>query len=328
MNRVLITGGFGFIGSNLVRMWREIYPQDEVSVMDCMTYASNPAWVYDKDSEIRMNPADISNFLDVKTYIHRFKPDTVFHLAAESHVCRSIDGPKQFVSTNFVGTFNLLEACRLLWDGDREARFVHISTDEVFGELPLENRKLKFSESTQIQPRSPYAATKAGSDHLVSAYHHTYGMQTFITNCTNNFGPNQHKEKLIPKTITKILKNEPVTIYGEGNQVRDWIYVDDHNRALTFVSKRGAPGERYCIGGEMEMSNLDVVKFVYDTMKEVGMVRGPLKIEKTNDRPTDDMRYAVNCSKTKSLGWLPRKELFKVYMMDTIKWYCENVSHD
>lgn len=267
------------------------------------------------------------------------RPDAVFHFAAESHVCRSIAGPDDFVTTNINGTFNLLEAWReylqerFAWSTAEENlrslhRFVHVSTDEVFGDLGLaSDPKSKFHEQKLYAPTSPYAASKAASDHLVKAWAHTYGLNAVVTNCTNNYGPNQHEEKLIPSAILKILNQEVVKIYGKGDHVRDWIWVEDHCRALDTVFRKGKSGESYGIGGDNERTVQDVVTDVYVNLVHMGeeddSFRGLcLKTINTNDRPTDDERYAMDTSKIRSLGWSPTKD-YHSKLRETIAWYIE-----
>ena len=329
--RALVTGGFGFIGSHLVRHLLSHQDIDEVGVMDCMTYAARPEFV---NELIQAKPQlakklkpfimDITDHSDCLSVMHDFKPDVVFHLAAESHVCRSIDNPKYFVTTNFMGTYNLLEAFRTVYPKDSSKVFHHVSTDEVFGELKPED--LPFNERTPYDPRSPYAATKAASDHLVRCYHATYGINTRITNCSNNFGPNQHEEKLIPKTILAILENKPVTLYGTGTQVRDWIYVEKHVEGIIKANILGLPGETYLLGGEKELRNVNVVCAVHEAVNEIfqqmGREPAPLEIIHTNDRPTDDARYAINTAKARlHLLFDPQPELFHKSIKNTVRWY-------
>lgn len=335
MRHILVTGGFGFIGSNLVRYWTDKYPDDRIVLMDALTYAARPQWVMEHIFKKDIGPrfqhvnADIRDIDAVGKVMRTFQPDHVLHLAAESHVCRSIETPSKFVMTNIVGTFNLLETFKNLWSGhpSENHRFLHVSTDEVYGELPLDDKERKFHEELKYDPRSPYAASKAASDHLVRAYHHTYGLNAVVTNCSNNFGPNQHEEKLIPKTILNLMMGKPVTLYGSGCQVRDWLYVDEHVSALDTVFHKGIEGQTYCIGGNLELTNYEVVDAIYMKMRELGMLeRGKmLEVNHTNDRPTDDLRYAIDTTHIARLGWNPRPDLFSQRMETTVKWYSERL---
>lgn len=338
MRKVMITGWAGFIGSNLVRMILRDRPDWEIHAVDAHTYAARPAWALADllDSPARARFVDYPK-LDivhrdlVSQAIKEVKPDIIIHLAAESHVCRSIEGPRAFLAANVVGTFNLLDACR--YRGFKGI-FHHVSTDEVFGELPLEPQydrpdvgdyMLRFNVDTPYAPRSPYAASKAASDHFVMAYHQTYGLDTRITNCSNNFGPNQHDEKLIPKTILSILRHKPVTVYGEGKQVRDWIWVDDHSQGILDAIERGKPGWQYLLGGQMELSNLQVVERVALAVSQVIGREIPFHVVHTNDRPTDDLRYAIDTTLTQAaLDWKPQPELFQERLRQTVRWYLKH----
>lgn len=326
---VLVTGAFGFIGSNLVRFWLKHHPNDKLILLDSMTYAARPDFVRDHLKTVRKDFApdvheeivDIRDQLAVSRVVQKHRPDLILHLAAESHVCRSIAGPKAFMETNIMGTFNLIEEFYQLWKGDSRKRFVHVSTDEVFGELKLKEEP--FSEKTNIKPRSPYAASKASSDHIVQCYHHTYKVPTIITNCSNNFGPNQHEEKLIPATIKRVLNGIPILLHGTGMNIRDWLFVEDHCRALSLLAEHGKPGERYCIGGEKELTNADVVYSIHKMMSEMNLAFGSPQIEFRNDRPTDDRRYAIDCSKLKDLGWSPNPGAFAKNLSATIAHYVQ-----
>jgi dTDP-glucose 4,6-dehydratase len=313
--KLLVTGGAGFIGSNFIHYWLKNYPQDEVVNFDKLTYAGNLANL----ESVKTNPnysfiqGDIGDFNAVDKAM--VEVDIVVHFAAESHVDRSITGPAVFVTTNVVGTQVLLEAAVK----HKVKRFHHISTDEVYGALPL-GTKEKFSEITPYSPNSPYSASKAASDHLVHAYQVTYGLKTTITNTSNNYGPYQFPEKLIPLAITNLLEGKKVPVYGDGLYVRDWLYVEDHCRGIDLVLHQGKPGETYCLGGLTEdISNLEVVKKI---LKIMG--KGQDQIELVKDRPGHDRRYALNWSKAKNeLGYQPLAG-FDDYLEKTIKWYTDN----
>lgn len=325
----LVTGGAGFIGSNLVHhlLARE---GATVVVFDRLTYAGN----LDNLASVASHPgyrfvhADICDRAQVRETIARFRPDVIFNLAAESHVDRSIDGPGEFVRTNVVGTFELLDAARAHFSGldtqSRERfRFVHVSTDEVFGSLGPEGL---FSETTRYAPNSPYSASKAGADHLVRAYFHTYGLPAITTNCSNNYGPYQFPEKLIPLVVLNALEGKPLPVYGDGQNVRDWLYVGDHCEALALVGDRGIPGETYNIGGRNERTNLQVVETICDRLDEVAKrdFRRRDLITFVRDRPGHDRRYAIDASKIeRELGWKPRTS-FDDGIRKTIGWYLEN----
>ena len=329
--RILVTGGAGFIGSALVR---HLIGETEHQVLnvDALTYAGNlaslaPIADSNRYSFVRANICDAP---EMKRLVEEFRPDVVTHLAAESHVDRSIDGPADFIQTNLVGTFTLLSAVldywRTLKGADAETfRFHHISTDEVFGALGDDGY---FTEETAYDPRSPYSASKAGSDHLVRAWHHTYGLPVLVTNCSNNYGPYHFPEKLIPLMIIKSLDGEKLPVYGAGQNVRDWLYVDDHVRALTAVFERGVPGHSYMIGGNSERTNLTVVQTICDTLDQI-RPRSDRKsyreqISFVADRPGHDFRYAIDASKLRrELGWQPQ-ESFESGIANTIRWYLDN----
>ena len=329
--RIFVTGGAGFIGSALVRhLIRET--DHHVLNVDALTYAGNVASIAPiaDSNRYAFARANVCDAHEMARLINDFKPDVVTHLAAESHVDRSIDGPADFIQTNLVGTFTLLSAVLDYWrgleGGQREAfRFHHISTDEVFGALGDEGF---FTEETAYDPRSPYSASKAGSDHLVRAWHHTYGLPVLVTNCSNNYGPYHFPEKLIPLVIIKCLHGEQLPVYGKGQNVRDWLYVDDHVRALTAVFERGVPGESYMIGGNSERTNLTVVETICDTLDQI-RPRSDGKsyreqISFVADRPGHDFRYAIDASKLRrDLGWTPQ-ETFETGIARTIQWYLDN----
>ena len=329
--RILVTGGAGFIGSALVRhLIAE--SEHEVLVYDKLTYAGRLSSLARVASSPRFRfvEADVCDRETAGRVIGEFRPDVVTHLAAESHVDRSIDGPAAFIETNLVGTFVMLEAALAHWRGLDAAgraafRFHHISTDEVFGSLGPTGH---FTETTPYDPRSPYSASKAGSDHLVSAWGHTYGLPVLITNCSNNYGPHHFPEKLIPLMVVKCLAGEKLPVYGKGDNVRDWLYVEDHVRALRRVFEAGRPGETYAIGGSSERTNLTVVETVCDVLDRLqpradGVSYRSL-ITFVADRPGHDQRYAIDASKIRrELGWAPR-ESFESGIEKTVAWYLAN----
>jgi len=326
MDTIVVTGGAGFIGSAVVRrLLRETSAR--VINIDKLTYAGNLDSLDDAAASDRyiFEQVDIADAGAIRRVFDEHQPDAVLHLAAESHVDRSIDGPAQFVETNIVGTFTLLsEALRHFQDGaNQEFRFVHVSTDEVFGSLGADG---KFRPDTPYDPSSPYSASKAASDHLVRAWHRTYGLPVIVTNCSNNYGPYQFPEKLIPLIILKGLRGEALPVYGRGENVRDWLHVDDHAEALQMVLEKGTPGETYLIGGDSERRNIDVVRHVCALLDELhprGAKHEEL-ITYVQDRPGHDLRYAIDASRIRSeLGWTPRHS-FESGLRDTVKWYLEN----
>lgn len=302
---ILITGGAGFIGSNLVHHWHRNHPDDRIVVLDKLTYAADPKQIEGLEG-VELVVGDIQNLERARHLIEKNNVTKVFHLAAESHVDRSITGPAEFIQTNLVGTFSMLEAARQAWAGQKDCRFLHISTDEVYGSLGDTG---KFHEEMAYAPNSPYSASKAGSDHLARAYHHTYGLNVVTTNCSNNYGPRQHPEKLIPLAITRMAKGEPIPIYGDGLNVRDWLYVEDHCTALEIVMQKGVAGETYCVGGDNEQKNLDLLDHLCDAVDaQLGRSQGTSRNLKTfvQDRVGHDRRYAIDASKIKrELGWNP-----------------------
>ncbi|MEX1062962.1 MAG: dTDP-glucose 4,6-dehydratase [Balneolaceae bacterium] len=327
--RLIITGGAGFIGSNLTLFLHDNYPEIEIFNIDKLTYASDGQYLKPLKTSKRyhFSKIDLSDRKAVRDVVRKWMPDGVIHLAAESHVDNSIRGPEPFVLSNLVGTFNILEECRQLWgeksdDIKKFQRFLHISTDEVYGSL---GNTGSFTEKSSYAPNSPYSATKAGSDFLVRSYFHTYRLNVVITNCSNNFGPHQHDEKLIPTVIRKALLQQPVPVYGKGDNVRDWLSVMDHCRALLTVFFEGKAGEQYNIGGGNEWKNIDLVRLVCDILNEE-VAEGPdgdykNLITFVNDRPGHDYRYAVDASKIrKELGWIPSGG-FREKLRSTIQWY-------
>lgn len=328
---IVITGGAGFIGSNFVHHWCENYPEDRVIVLDALTYAGNLhnlATLKDRNN-LRFLQGDICDRALVDELFASENIDTVAHFAAESHVDRSILGPGAFVQTNVVGTFTLLESFRQHWLSNHQPdnyRFLHVSTDEVYGSLGLDDPA--FTETTPYAPNSPYSASKAGSDHLARAYFHTYGMPTIITNCSNNYGSYHFPEKLIPLMCINILLGKPLPVYGDGQNVRDWLYVRDHCQALDTVIHKGKAGETYNIGGNNEVKNIDLVRMLCDLMDELAPDL-PVKpaqnlITFVKDRPGHDRRYAIDATKIRTeLGWQPQ-ETVEGGLRKTIQWYLDH----
>ena len=325
--KILVTGGAGFIGSAVVRL--AVARRHQVVNLDALTYAAcleNVAMVADNPAYAFVQ-ADIRDRAALETIFAAHQPDAVMHLAAESHVDRSIDGPGDFISTNVTGTYTLLEAARTYWQGQgrpQEFRFHHISTDEVFGSLGPTGR---FSEDTAYDPRSPYSASKAASDHLVRAWHHTYGLPVVMTNCSNNYGPYHFPEKLIPVTILNALAGKPLPIYGDGSNVRDWLYVEDHADALLLVLEKGRLGRSYNIGGENERTNLELVRTLCAILDEMRpKLQGAYadQISFVADRPGHDARYAIDPTRIcEELGWRPSVTV-EEGLRRTVAWYLEN----
>nr|WP_306671471.1 dTDP-glucose 4,6-dehydratase [Endozoicomonas sp. ONNA2] len=331
---ILLTGGAGFIGSAVVR---HILANTDNTVinLDALTYAGNTESIPTELQNDRylFEQVDICNAQELNRVFTEHQPDAVMHLAAESHVDRSIDGPAAFIQTNLVGTFNLLECSRNYWQKlaeDKKAafRFHHIFTDEVYGDLHGTNDL--FTETTPYAPSSPYSASKAGSDHLVRAWHRTYGLPVIVTNCSNNYGPYHFPEKLIPHIILNALHGKPLPVYGDGCQIRDWLYVEDHARALYKVVTEGKVGETYNIGGHNEKKNIDVVTAICDLLEELAPAK-PVGVSKyrelitfVKDRPGHDARYAINAAKIeRELGWVP-EETFETGLRKTVQWYLDN----
>ncbi|MFM7469610.1 MAG: dTDP-glucose 4,6-dehydratase [Vampirovibrionales bacterium] len=330
-HRVLVTGGAGFIGSALVRYLlgtHELKPEIEALLnVDAMTYAANLSSLIAVDSDARYEflEGDITDEALMQRAFQQFKPTLVLHLAAESHVDRSIEGPQAFIKTNILGTYTLLEVARQYWqslpsEAQEKFRFLHVSTDEVYGTLGDTGL---FTETTPYAPNSPYAASKASSDHLVRAWHHTYGLPVVTTNCSNNYGPYHFPEKLIPLMILNALHGKPLPIYGKGTNVRDWLYVEDHARALWHVATQGCLGETYNIGGHNEKTNLEVVETLCSVLDELHPEGQPHRslITFVADRPGHDARYAIDATKLQhTLGWQPQ-ETFETGLRKTVSWY-------
>lgn len=332
--KIIITGGAGFIGSAVARYIID-YTQDQILILDSLTYAGNLESLASiaQNDRYKFEHTDICNRTELNRVIAEFQPEAIMHLAAESHVDRSIDGPAAFIETNIVGTYTLLEAARQYWQtlgeqAKKTFRFHHISTDEVYGDLHGINDL--FTESTPYAPSSPYSASKASSDHLVRAWLRTYGLPTIVTNCSNNYGPYHFPEKLIPLTILNALEGKALPIYGNGTQVRDWLYVEDHARALYKVVCEGEVGETYNIGGHNERKNIEVVQTICCLLDELvpNKTGNQAKYEDlitfVTDRPGHDMRYAIDASKIeRELGWCPQ-ETFESGIRKTVEWYLEN----
>lgn len=328
---ILITGGAGFIGSHVVRLFVTKYPDYRIVNLDKLTYAGNLANL--KDVEDKPNyefvKADICDFDEVKNIISRYDIDGIIHLAAESHVDRSIRDPFTFARTNVMGTLSLLQAAKQEWEasasGYEGKRFYHISTDEVYGALQFDGSF--FTETTKYDPHSPYSASKAGSDHFVRAFHDTYGMPTLVTNCSNNYGPYQFPEKLIPLFINNIRHNKPLPVYGKGENVRDWLYVVDHARAIDIIFHKGKTAETYNIGGFNEWKNIDLIKVIIKTVDRLlGRPEGASEhlITYVIDRAGHDLRYAIDSTKLKNeLGWEPSLQ-FEEGIEKTVRWYLDN----
>jgi dTDP-glucose 4,6-dehydratase len=329
---ILVTGGAGFIGSNFVLQWLASETSALIN-LDKLTYAGNPANLASvaADRRYRFLQGDICDRDLIAEMLITHRPRAIVHFAAESHVDRSIHGPDDFVRTNVNGTFSLLEQSRAYWSGlggdDRERfRFLHVSTDEVYGSLGSDDSP--FTESTRYAPNSPYSASKAASDHLARAYFHTYGLPVVTTNCSNNYGPFQFPEKLIPLVILHATTGKPIPVYGDGQNVRDWLYVSDHCEAIRTVLARGRPGETYNIGGRNEIKNLDVVSTICSVLDDLrpndAVVPHRNLIKFVTDRPGHDRRYAIDASKIESeLGWKPR-ETFETGIRKTVQWYLDN----
>ncbi len=333
--KILVTGGLGFIGSSLIRKLLKT-TDFKIINLDFNGYSSDPnifKTLFDNEKKYseryKLYNIDLNDINSLKTLFLKIKPNKIFHLAAESHVDRSIDDPNPFIRSNIIGTFNLLEVSRLYFKElepkiKKEFKFIHISTDEVYGSLEGDNL---FNEKTAYDPRSPYSASKAASDHLVNSWHHTYGLPNIICNCSNNYGPWQFPEKLIPNIILKALNNEIIPIYGNGENIRDWLYVEDHVNALIEISQKGIPGESYCIGANNERKNIDLARLIcgqLDLIKPNNQKYSNL-IKFVDDRPGHDKRYGIDSSLLKEkIGWEPKYE-FNEGLKITIEWYINNL---
>ena len=349
MKKLLVTGGAGFIGANFVHYWVKHYPQDKIVVIDALTYAGNIANLepVKNNENFTFIHGDICDQSLVESLLNEHDIDTLVHFAAESHVDRSITGPDAFIETNIIGTYSLLKAAKKVWLDDasaknkqpKEHRFHHVSTDEVYGTLSATDPA--FTEDTAYAPNSPYSASKAASDHLVRAYHHTYGLNVTTSNCSNNYGPYHFPEKLIPLVITNILHNKALPIYGDGQQIRDWLYVEDHTYGIDLVLNKGRIGENYNIGGNNEWANIDIVKKISQLVEQEFQKDSKLAerfptalsaitqnteslISYVQDRPGHDRRYAIDATKTNDeLGYEP-KESFSTGIAKTVQWYLNN----
>ena len=330
---VLVTGGAGFIGCNFVRHWLATDPDIRIVTLDLLTYAGSPDNLRDLPDPARHTfvRGDICDRPLVDRLLREHRIDTIAHFAAESHVDRSITGPAAFVQTNLVGTFTLLEAARTAWSekpAPAECRFHHISTDEVYGTLQSDDPP--FQETTPYAPNSPYSASKAGSDHLVRAYFHTYGLPVVTTNCSNNYGPFQHGEKFIPTVIRSCLLQKPIPVYGDGSNIRDWLYVEDHCRGIDAAIRGGRPGDTYNIGGCNEWANLNIVRRICVLLDERRPQHAPHErlISFVTDRPGHDWRYAIDAGKmARELGWRPA-ETFDSGIVKTVDWYLRRHADD
>lgn len=334
MNRsfstIIVTGGAGFIGSNLIRyLFGKGCFAGRIVNLDTLTYAGNPENLIDVERDFGglryfFEKTDICDRGAVEAVFERYTPDAVIHLAAESHVDRSILGPEAFIRTNVLGTFVMLDVARKAWSGRNDVLFHHVSTDEVYGSLGDSGY---FTEKTPYDPRSPYSASKAGSDHLAMAYHHTYGLPLTLSNCSNNYGPYQFPEKLIPLMILNMLECKNLPVYGDGKNIRDWLYVEDHNAAVWTIMRKGESGREYNIGGENEWENIKLLQRLIDIVAQEASIDADAiraRIDYVKDRPGHDRRYAIDCSRLKSeLGWKQERS-FENGLRETVRWYLAN----
>ena len=318
LKNVIVTGAAGFIGSHVVKKLNKLLPETNVYIIDCLTYAGNMDNIAGTKSH--MFCIDIRNEENLRN-LEDLEIDAIIHLAAESHVDRSIEGPMEFVMTNVVGTVNILELGLKYFTKNPDFLFYHVSTDEVFGSLEMNDSP--FNEKTPYDPRSPYSASKAASDHFVQAYHHTYGLPIVISNCSNNYGPNQYPEKLIPVVIQKLQNRELIPVYGQGINVRDWLHVEDHAEAIVEIAHRGVNGETYCIGGDCELTNLELVNNLVILYDEMNGTESENLIQFVKDRPGHDLRYSIDYSKLQNeLGWSPKRSIVEG-LRQTILWYSQ-----
>lgn len=330
--KIVVTGGLGFIGANFVERYAKTHPNDKIVILDAMTYAHSPHAVKDvlQNKNVGFHVLDIAREHELHQKIKDIQPDDVYHFAAETHVCNSIQTPLKFWRTNLTGTLNLLDACREIWKQPWLHKFVYIGTDEIFGELPREFKDIKFKPTMRLDPRSPYSASKAAGMHAAFAYQQTYGLRVIATACSNNFGKYQHKEKLIPKTLMHLKRQEPIQIYGDGLNIRDWISVEDHVDAIMHLAGL-VDGQRkipYLIGGEKELTNIEVMRKVYEKAKQIDHALEWRVEHNHKARPTDDSRYAIDTTELRHLGFIPRSYLFDEKLEKTIKWYLQNEKFD
>ena len=327
--KIIITGGAGFIGTNFVHHYSKNFENDEIFIIESLTYEGNLSNLKDliNNSKVSFIKGNINDRKFLEYYIKEKKINHILNFAAESHVDRSIKNPNNFIKTNIEGTFNLLDVFKNYWienNSPSHWRFLHVSTDEVFGSLKLSDRK--FNENSKYCPRSPYSASKAASDHLVMAWFHTYGLPVIISNCSNNYGPFQFPEKLIPKTIISCLRGEKIPVYGSGKNIRDWLFVNDHVRALCKLIHKAEPGKNYCIGGLGETTNIEIVNIICDQIDEISKKssNSRSRIEFVEDRLGHDFRYAIDSSRIKKdLNWSPTIDLH-IGLKQTINWYISN----